>query len=119
MQEKIVSFNIELNAINVVLDKLVTKQNSGVFDKLCIKCNGLLSKISASIPDIKTSEERMQIIGILRNLRVSALKLADYKEYLIASIDSNIELIENNVVELTQEKPITLKLENKTQKDAA
>ena len=41
MEEKIISFNQELDAINLVLEKLVTKQNSSVYDKLCLKCNAL------------------------------------------------------------------------------
>ena len=92
MSEKISMFNIELDSIELVLGKLVTRQNSSVFDKLCIKCNGLLDKIIDSTPEIITSEERRQVISTLRRLRDAAVRLSEYKQYLIATIDNNIKI---------------------------
>lgn len=125
MSEKISMFNIELDSIKLVLGKLVTRQNSSVFDKLCIKCNGLLDKIIDSTPEIITSEERRQVISILRRLREAAVRLSEYKQYLIATIDNNIKALEeegkivefpsDNVLSLEEEKArkLTLINENK------
>lgn len=125
MSEKISMFNIELDSIELVLGKLVTRQNSSVFDKLCIKCNGLLDKIIDSTPEIITSEERRQVISILRRLRDAAVRLSEYKQYLIATIDNNIKVLEeegkivefpsDNVLSLEEEKAgkLTLINENK------
>ncbi len=125
MSEKISMFNTELDSINLVLEKLVTRQNSSVFDKLCIKCNGLLDKIIDSTQEITTSEERRQVIATLRRLREIAVRLSAYKQYLIATIDENIKALEedgkvvefpsNNVISLQEEqaKKLTLINENK------
>lgn len=125
MSEKISMFNTELDSINLVLEKLVTRQNSSVFDKLCIKCNGLLDKIIDSTQEITTSEERRQVIATLRRLREIAVRLSEYKQYLIATIDENIKALEedgkvvefpsNNVISLQEEqaKKLTLINENK------
>lgn len=125
MSEKINMFNIELDSIELVLGKLVTRQNSSVFDKLCIKCNSLLDKIIDSTPEIITSEERRQVISILRRLRDAAVRLSEYKQYLIATIDNNIKTLEeeekivefpsDNVLSLQEEKArkLTLINENK------
>lgn len=125
MSEKISMFNTELDSINLVLEKLVTRQNSSVFDKLCIKCNGLLDKIIDSTQEITTSEERRQVITTLRRLREIAVRLSEYKQYLIATIDENIKALEedgkvvefpsNNVISLQEEqaKKLTLINENK------
>ena len=125
MSEKINMFNIELDSINLVLEKLVTRQNSSVFDKLCIKCNGLLDKIIDSTQEITTSEERRQVIATLRRLREAAVRLSEYKQYLIATIDNNIKTLEeegkvvefpsDNVISLQNEKErkLTLINENK------
>ena len=51
MKEKIETFNKEVNSISEVLEKLLTKQNSSVFDKLCVKCNDLLERIKSFYPD--------------------------------------------------------------------
>lgn len=113
MSEKINMFNIELDSINLVLEKLVTRQNSSVFDKLCIKCNGLLDKIIDSTQEITTSEERRQVIATLRRLREAAVRLSEYKQYLIATIDNNIKTLEeeSKVVEFPSDNVISLQNE--------
>ena len=110
MSEKINMFNIELDSIELVLGKLVTRQNSSVFDKLCIKCNGLLDKIIDSTPEIITSEERGQVISILRRLRDAAVRLSEYKQYLIATIDNNIKTLEEEgkIVEFPSDNVLSL-----------
>lgn len=125
MSEKINMFNTELDSINLVLEKLVTRQNSSVFDKLCIKCNGLLDKIIDSTQEITTLEERRQVISTLKRLREIAVRLSEYKQYLIATIDENIKALEeeskvvelpsNNVRSLQEEqaRKLTLINENK------
>lgn len=120
MEEKIINFNREMDAINLVLEKLITKQNSSVFDKLCIKCNALLNRIIASSNEITTMEERIKVIDVLKRLREYALKLSNYKEYLIATINQNIANLEQEQARQnikSDEKVLTLELNN--QKDAA
>ena len=120
MEEKIISFNQELDAINLVLEKLVTKQNSSVYDKLCLKCNALLNRIIASSNEITTSQERREVIDTLKRLRGYAVKLSNYKEYLIAAINQNIAALEQEQVRQnikSDEKVLTLDLNSR--KDAA
>ena len=119
MEEKIISFNQELDAINLVLEKLVTKQNSSVYDKLCLKCNALLNRIIASSNET-TSQERREVIDTLKRLRGYAVKLSNYKEYLIAAINQNIAALEQEQVRQnikSDEKVLTLDLNSR--KDAA
>ena len=120
MEEKIISFNQELDAINLVLEKLVTRQNSNVYDKLCLKCNALLNRIIASSNEITTSQERRKVIDTLKRLRGYAVKLSNYKEYLIAAINHNIATLEQEQVRQnvkSDQKVLTLELNNR--KDAA
>lgn len=114
MSEKLSMFKMELDSINLVLDKLVTKQNSSVFDKLCIKCNDLLDKIIAVIPEINSSLEIQSVIDILKSLRSSAVKLSDYKQYLIATINANLATLqeENNIISLENAKSKKLVFNN-------
>ena len=120
MEEKIISFNKELDAINLVLEKLVTRQNSNVYDKLCLKCNALLNRIIASSNEITTSQERREVIDTLKRLRGYAVKLSNYKEYLIAAINHNIATLEQEpVLQNVKSDQKVLTLELNSRKDAA
>lgn len=90
MNGKIIEYNKELDNISAVLEKLVTKQNASVFDKLCVKCNDLFNKISANDTTSLSVAEIHSLIDVLKRLLDCCIKLKMYKEYLVTVINSNI-----------------------------
>lgn len=135
MKEQLNALNVELNGIKTVLDKLMTKQNSSVFDKLCGKCNDLFNDFNSKITVERAVEEGSvaECIQFLKELLNVCKKLRDYKMYLIEVITQNIGQFEqqenvptitsdnseltNNVVAM--EKPKSLELTNQDIGNAA
>ncbi len=91
MKEKIASYNSELNNIKLVVDKLVTKQNSSVFDKICKMCSDLFDKISDYDPKELSIENIKDLIDILRRLLELCQTLKNYKDYLVGVVTQNIQ----------------------------
>lgn len=101
MQEKISIFKKDLDNIELVLSKLKEKQNSSVFDKLCVKCNALLENISNEDPLKMNIMELEEMISFLKRFRSVAKTLQEYKLYLINVIEQNINLYEETKEEVT------------------
>lgn len=101
MQEKISIFKKDLDNIELVLSKLKEKQNSSVFDKLCVKCNTLLENISNEDPLKMNIMELEEMISFLKRFRSVAKTLQEYKLYLINVIEQNINLYEETKEEVT------------------
>lgn len=115
MNERFQKYSNELNNIGRVLDKLVTKQNSSVFDKLCIKCNDLFMSIAAEdTKNMKDSDIRT-IIALLKQLLDYCIKLSMYKQYLISVIEENVQILQQR--ENSQVKK--LELDTRAVQDAA
>lgn len=106
MDERIASYNTELDNISLVLDKLLGKQNSSVFDKLCVKCDNLFMNVAAIDPKEITPEERKSIIGVLKRLLGICQKLKNYRDYLVSVITQNIARFEQENETLNNE-PVT------------
>lgn len=143
MQEKINGYNGEIDSIKLVVEKLVTKQNSSVFDKLCNMTNNLFNRMTDYNASELTQEERHSLIGAFKRLLEIGITLFNYREYLIAVVNQNINELEgmdNNVAkqeptpEVVNTPPIneveevsaeslnnvqTLNLTNNDQKNAA
>lgn len=120
MQETLASFKTELDSIETVLNKLVTKQNSTVFDKLCIKCNILFENISALDSKTLKKEDISSLIEHLKRLRSICSQLSAYKEYLITVINNNImalQAMEKEKSNIQENKK--LEYMNAERKDAA
>lgn len=95
MQEKIRAYNSELDNIKMVVDKLVTKQNSSVFDKLCDMCNALFIRVCDYNKSELTQGDVRDLINVLKRLYDICITLVNYKEYLINAIKDNIETLRN------------------------
>lgn len=95
MKEKIASYNAELNNIKLVVDKLVTKQNSSVFDKICKMCSDLFDRISDYDPKDLSIENIRELIDILRRLLEICQTLKNYKDYLVGVVNENIQNLNN------------------------
>lgn len=139
LKEKIASYNSELNNIKLVVDKLVTKQNSSVFDKICKMCSDLFDKVCDYDPKDLSLEDIKGLIDVLSRLLEICQKLKIYKEYLIGIVSQNITelkgLSEENKEqkdELSEvitdveevkadevESSVTLRLSNEKEKNAA
>ena len=127
MKEKIEGYIKEVNSISQVLEKLVTKQNSMVFDKLCDKCNTLFMDISSNDPKSMSRDEIHSIIDVLKSLLACCQKLKVYKEYLISVIENNIQTLQSEIVsrpeelvpQIENDNVMKLEYSNKEMKDAA
>lgn len=90
MLANIEKWNQELGDINKVLEKLLEKQNSSVFDKLCAKCNSLCESIFAVIKPGLSLDDIHALRELLIDIRKTCVTLSEYKKYLIAMIDQNL-----------------------------
>ncbi len=94
MQEKINGYNAEIDSIKLVVDKLVTKQNSSVFDKLCNMTNNLFNRMTDYNASELTPDERHGLIVAFKRLLEIGITLYNYREYLIAVVNQNISELE-------------------------
>lgn len=87
----------QLNDIQRVVDKLVTKQNVEVYNKIGTKTEQLFNSIamidvkSAPVEDIRT------LIDLLKKLRDTCVTLSSYKQYIETVITANINALSNQV----------------------
>ncbi len=88
MKEKLDSFISELNSIDAVLDKLESKSNVSVFEKLCGNCNRVfLSFCELDIKELVADGLARQSIDFLTRLKGQVIRLKHYKEALTAYIE--------------------------------
>lgn len=106
MQEKIRAYNSELDNIKLVVDKLVTKQNSSVFDKLCTMCDALFMRVCDYNASELTLNDVQGLTNVLKRLLDICITLTNYKEYLISAIKANISALENQEKEKSQDEII-------------
>ena len=90
MPEKIRGYNNELASIEEVVKKLITKQNSTVFDKICDMINKLFNRMTAYNPNELTKDDIQNFIAAFKRLLEIAVTLFNYREYLIAAVTQNI-----------------------------
>lgn len=94
MQENIKSFNREIDSIKLVLNKLITKQNSPVFDKLCNMVRKLFNRMTDYNASELTQNDIQELIASFKRLLEIAITLFNYREYLIAVVNQNISELE-------------------------
>lgn len=88
MKEKLDSIIKELDGVDLVLDKLETKSNVSVFEKLCTNCDRIFNSFcEMSIVDIVKSGYANSALEFLRRLKTQVVRLANYKEALTAYIE--------------------------------
>lgn len=96
----------QLADIQKVVDKLITKQNADVYNKIGTKTEILFNSISkidvkaAPVEDIRT------LIDLLKALRETCLTLSSYKKYLESIIPKTIDTLSmsQQSIELPQQK---------------
>lgn len=95
MQETIKGYNGEIDSIKLVVDKLVTKQNSSVFDKLCNMVNNLFNRMTNYNASELTQDDIRGLISAFKRLLEIGITLYNYREYLIAVVNQNISELES------------------------
>lgn len=80
----------QLADIQKVVDKLITKQNADVYNKIGTKTEILFNSISKI--DVKSApvEDIRTLIDLLKKLRETCITLSEYKKYLETIISSTI-----------------------------
>lgn len=94
---KFKAFHEQLANIQLVVDKLVTKQNASVFNKIGTKVEVLFNSINAI--DVKSApiEDIRNLIDLLKKLRETCVTLSSYKQYLLSVLPETVNRLENNV----------------------
>ena len=88
MQQQLDSLIAELNDVDLVLDKLVTKNNVSVFEKLCANCSRIFNSFCAfDIKDIVSFGLGQKSIDFLVRLKGQVIRLKNYKEALTEYIN--------------------------------
>ncbi|MDE6141918.1 MAG: hypothetical protein K2G03_04885 [Bacilli bacterium] len=95
MQETIKGYNGEIDSIKLVVEKLVTKQNSSVFDKLCNMVNNLFNRMTNYNASELTQDDIRELIASFKRLLEISITLYNYREYLIAVVNQNISELES------------------------
>lgn len=95
MQETIKGYNGEIDSIKLVVEKLVTKQNSNVFDKLCNMVNNLFIRMTNYNASELTQDDIRELISAFKRLLEIGITLYNYREYLIAVVNQNISELES------------------------
>lgn len=87
----------QLADIQKVVDKLVTKQNADVYNKIGTKTEILFNSISRI--DVKSApvEDIRVLINLLKNLRETCVTLSAYRAYLVSIIPQTIDTLESQV----------------------
>lgn len=126
MKEKIDSFIQELDGIDLVLDKLETKSNVSVFEKLCSNCDRVFTSFcELDVKEIVNSGYGKKSIEFLKKLKKQVVRLKNYKvaltDYInIANGNSlpNITSINNQAAKIQDEANKQLTLVNEEGKAA-
>lgn len=88
VKENLDIFLEELNGIDLVLNKLESRNSVSVFEKLCANCESAFNKIdSLNVKDIVASGLANKVIEALLKFRDQLVRLQDYKVNLISYIE--------------------------------
>ena len=104
---KFKSFHDQLANIQLVVDKLVTKQNASVYNKIGTKIEVLFNAIDAI--DMKSApvEEIRNLIDLLKKLRETCITLSSYKQYLMSVLPQTVDKLEGATQTQTSEVDVT------------
>lgn len=91
------SFHEQLANIQLVVDKLLTKQNASVYNKIGTKIEVLFNSINAI--DVKNApiEEIRNLIDLLKKLRETCITLSSYKKYLLSVLPGVVNNLEESI----------------------
>lgn len=94
---KFKSFHEQLANLQLVVDKLITKQNASVYNKVGTKLEVLFNAINAI--DVKSApvEDIRNLIDLLKKLRETCMTLSSYKQYLISVIPQTTDKLESAI----------------------
>lgn len=96
MKEKLDSIIKELDGVDLVLNKLESKNNVSVFEKLCANCERIFNTFcEMSIVEIVRSGYAKSALEFLTRLKGQLIRLANYKEAIIAYIEMENASINN------------------------
>jgi len=108
----------ELDGVDLVLEKLITKSNTSVFEKLCSNCDRIFNSFcEMSIKEIVASGNARLAVDFLTRLKGQVVRLKEYKEALTDYINNSYTVpseqdIQNKATsisdELTKNKNLTL-----------
>jgi hypothetical protein len=100
-------FYKQIDEIQTVVNKLITKQNGSVYNKIGTKTEVLFNSISQI--DVKNApvEDIRSIIDMLKKLKGICLTLSAYKKYLETILDDSINNLSQGV-----SNPKKLELQN-------
>lgn len=108
----------ELDGVDLVLEKLVTKSNTSVFEKLCANCDRIFNSFcEMSIIEIVKSGNAKLAIDFLTRLKGQVVRLKEYKEALSDYIEANYNMPSEQDIqdkatsinnEITKNKNLTL-----------
>lgn len=119
VKENLDIFLEELDGIDLVLNKLESRNSASVFEKLCANCESAFAKIdSLEISDIVASGLASKVIDALLRFRGQLVRLQNYKEALINYIEMTQGVQQkaeqtSNVVGISNDNPF-LQNNNKT-----
>ena len=99
MKQKLDSLLEELNGIDLVLEKLESKTNVSVFEKLCSNCDRVFSSFCEfDVREIVNQGLGKSAINFLNRLKGQVIRLKNYKEALIEYINmTERETMSNNL----------------------
>ena len=91
------SFHEQLSSIQLVVDKLLTKQNASVYNKIGTKIEVLFNSINAI--DVKNApiEDIRNLIDLLKKLRETCVTLSSYKKYLLSVLPNVVSNLEESL----------------------
>ena len=91
------SFHEQLSSIQLVVDKLLTKQNASVYNKIGTKIEVLFNSINAI--DVKNApiEDIRNLIDLLKKLRETCITLSNYKKYLLSVLPNVVSNLEESL----------------------
>lgn len=99
VKENLDIFLEELDGIDLVLNKLESRNSTSVFEKLCANCEAAFSKIeSLEVRDIITSGLASRVIDALLRFRDQLVRLQTYKTNLISYLEMT-QGVQNKVEE--------------------
>lgn len=91
------SFHEQLANIQLVVDKLLTKQNASVYNKIGTKIEVLFNSINAIDVENAPIEEIRNLIDLLKKLRETCITLSSYKKYLLSVLPGVVNNLEESI----------------------
>lgn len=93
MLNSLQGYKADLDAMVPVKNVLFQKQNSSVFDKLCVKLNNLFARFCQEFDSLNIKKMNFEELASAKDFLTALLEFAksmrDYKAYLISVVQQN------------------------------